>query len=256
MDDWAPQGSVDAVNRGLLYGHGCFETIRVAGDEAPLLRQHEARFLATAARLGFGVPPAGWLAHRIRTSKGQPDRVVRIVLTCTATSRGYAPPRSPQLVSFTESFAVPDPFHGNLEVGIQRVLGGDPLPGAKHVSRLGQVLSHPSRTDEYCADDSLLVDDKGFLVEALAANILVHLDGAWLTPDLTSGGVAGTFRAWLLERGAAQQARMHVGMLARCTSVLLVNSVRGYMPVSRVEYFGQYEHGATRKLMSDHPIPW
>lgn len=254
MVDWSREGSADAVNRGLLYGHGCFETVRLVDNRAPLLQYHEDRLNSTSVKLGFGKVPSGWLAQRLTGVDGPPDRVVRVVLTCAATGRGYAPPKLIERLWFAEGFPVPDsPDHG-LRLGIQRISCGDPLPGAKHLARLSQVIAHGGAGSSL--DDHLLVDERGCLVEALSSNVIVAMDGQWLTPDLKSGGVAGAFRSWLLGRGAIRIDRLHVGILERASALILVNAVRGYMPVQEVEYFGPYASQLATEFMRNHPAPW
>ena len=52
---WAEEGGLAANDRGLAYGDGLFETIRMQGQRGALLGRHQRRLLADAERLGITV---------------------------------------------------------------------------------------------------------------------------------------------------------------------------------------------------------
>lgn len=55
---WAEEGGLPAGDRGLAYGDGLFETIRMQGARGTLVGRHLERMARDAARLGIEVPPA------------------------------------------------------------------------------------------------------------------------------------------------------------------------------------------------------
>ncbi len=83
-------------------------------------------------------------------------------------------------------------------------------------------------------DDALLWNERGELTESTRANLLVCLDGRWLTPPVEAGLLAGTLRRRLLERGRVQEARLTTADLDRASDLLLVNSVRGFVRARRL----------------------
>ncbi len=50
-----------------------------------------------------------------------------------------------------------------------------------------------------------LWNERGELTETRVANLLVLLDGEWLTPPVECGLLAGTYRAWMLEQGLIRE---------------------------------------------------
>ena len=80
-------------------------------------------------------------------------------------------------------------------------------------------------------DDVLLWNRAGELTEATVANLVVRLDGAWFTPPVCCGLLAGTYRDHLLERGVLRERVIRREDLARCERMALVNSVRGWIAV-------------------------
>jgi para-aminobenzoate synthetase / 4-amino-4-deoxychorismate lyase len=75
-------------------------------------------------------------------------------------------------------------------------------------------------------DDVLLWNQRGEVTETTTANVLLELDGAWVTPPVRCGLLAGTMRANLLAQGAVQEAIVTAQDAARANSIRLVNSVR------------------------------
>lgn len=79
-----------------------------------------------------------------------------------------------------------------------------------------------------CRDDDevLLWNERGEITETTTANIVVELDGKWITPPVSSGLLAGTYRAWMLDHGLMCEKIIRFDDLARCTQIYVVNSIR------------------------------
>ena len=84
---------VSLANRGLQYGDGLFETLRVHRGEVPLWPRHLARLCEGAARLGIAVPEVAFVEARIaELVAGAEAGVLKLLLTRGDGGRGYAPP--------------------------------------------------------------------------------------------------------------------------------------------------------------------
>ena len=75
-------------------------------------------------------------------------------------------------------------------------------------------------------DDVLLWNEREELTESCIANIVLEIDGRLFTPPITSGLLAGVYRAWLLDQGTIEERVLHVSDLKTCDKIFLVNSVR------------------------------
>jgi para-aminobenzoate synthetase/4-amino-4-deoxychorismate lyase len=75
-------------------------------------------------------------------------------------------------------------------------------------------------------EDVLLWNENREITESCLANIVMEIDGEMVTPPVTSGLLAGTFRAWLIENGIIRERVTLVDDLTRCSKIYLVNSVR------------------------------
>ena len=60
--------------------------------------------------------------------------------------------------------------------------------------------------------------------------MVVELDGRKVTPPVSCGLLAGTFRDELLERGEIEEGIITLDDLRRADSICLVNSVRRWRP--------------------------
>ena len=89
----------------------------------------------------------------------------------------------------------------------------------------GALAAHPG------ADDVLLWNERGELTETCSANLVLEIEGRRLTPALSSGLLAGTFRDHLLERGEIEEEILPRTALGRATRLHLVNSVRRWCEI-------------------------
>ena len=85
------------------------------------------------------------------------------------------------------------------------------------------------------ANDVILFNERGEITESTIANVVVELDGEFVTPPQSSGLLAGTFRAQLLEEGKICERVIYKEELQRASSLFLVNSIQKWMPAVLIE---------------------
>jgi para-aminobenzoate synthetase/4-amino-4-deoxychorismate lyase len=78
------------------------------------------------------------------------------------------------------------------------------------------------------ADDVVLVDDRGRLIETTIANLAVLLDGRWWTPPLSSGCLPGVERARLLDDATLAERVLTTADLLRADGLAVLSSLRGW----------------------------
>ena len=94
----------------------------------------------------------------------------------------------------------------------------------KTTRRASYDAARASRPD---CDEVILWNERGELTEATASNIVLEHEGREVTPPVSSGLLAGTLRAHLLETGAIAEHVLTKDDLGRATRLWLINSVRG-----------------------------
>ena len=234
--DFIGTDRLEAADRGLTYGDGLFETLRVVGDVVPLWSRHVERLSASAARLRLPAPDTdAMLAEVRRLADGLDDAVARITFTAGLGPRGYA---RPGLVSPTTVIGVgplslaTDGYRDGIALRLcDTRLGDQPLlAGMKHLNRLEQVLAR-SEWDDARWQEGLMADLQGRIVCATAANLFAVRDGRLVTPPVDRCGVAGVARAEILATGDVGIAPLSMQMLLEADEVFLTSAVRGILPV-------------------------
>ncbi|HEX5679090.1 MAG TPA: aminodeoxychorismate lyase [Alcanivorax sp.] len=236
-----------AVNdRGLAYGDGLFETVRVTpAGEAPLWPRHRARLLGGAARLRLPIDPQAvdrCFADTLTAVPGGTG-LIKLIVTRGPGGRGYLPPAHPTPSLFAQHGTMPvwSPLlrREGIETGLcSEPLERDPLAGLKHLNRLPQVMAR-MEVARRGWHEGLLLDRRGCPLEATAMNLFALFGDTLWTPALDGAGVAGVGRDWLLARarqqGRAVQVRLRpLSHLRAADSVFLINSVAGVLPVRKL----------------------
>jgi 4-amino-4-deoxychorismate lyase len=254
----APIDVVPALDRGLAYGDGLFESIRFVGTVAPLWSRHMQRLATSCERLRLPVPDLAQLSREaLEVSRGLAQSVVRITLTRGIGERGYALPLSPQPRRIVAAFAPPqlsdDVYSRGVRVRLCDIrLAEQPLlAGMKHLNRLEQVLARAEWNDPAIAE-GVLCDIHGHVISATMANLFVLVDGVLLTPAVDRCGVAGVARAEVLATcPQAQVGPLTLDALLDASEIFLSSSVRGILPVHSL---GEriYAPGAVTRQLQQH----
>lgn len=80
-------------------------------------------------------------------------------------------------------------------------------------------------------DDILLYNERNELTEFTPGNLVVELNDELLTPPISCGLLAGTFRTHLLETGKIKEQIIHKSQLQNCSKIFLINSIRKWVEV-------------------------
>jgi para-aminobenzoate synthetase/4-amino-4-deoxychorismate lyase len=110
-----------------------------------------------------------------------------------------------------------------LAVAKEPVNSGDLFLYHKTTSR---TVYEKAKADFPEADDVLLYNERGEVTESCIANVVVELDGRKVTPPVSCGLLAGTFREELLATGEIEERVVILEDLKRATGVWLINSIR------------------------------
>lgn len=83
--------------------------------------------------------------------------------------------------------------------------------------------------------DVLLWNEEMELTEFINGNVVLEIDGKLWTPPVKSGLLAGTYRGFLLKQGKISEKTLKLADLNTCTKIWLINSVRKWVEVERIE---------------------
>lgn len=227
------------TDRGLAFGDGCFETVRLHNGSAPFWAQHKKRLLDGLAALRISVEEAyldQLLADALVQCAGA--GIFKVIVTRGVGGRGYSSQAAFDTCYYPRVFPLVTPdaskYKEGLRVGLctMRLARQPLLAGFKHLNRLEQVLAR-QEVDEKGWDEGLLLDEQHNPIELTAMNIFFRFADIWWTPALQASGVAGVARNWVLEQlKDAQLSEKPPNDLLFVDEAFACNSVAGILPVS------------------------
>ena len=194
----AADATVPALDRGVLWGQGLFETMRVYGGRVWALDDHLVRLRAGAEAIDVPIPEAEELARAIDavvSANDLSEAGTRITIT-----RGSGPV-DPQADPDASPNVIVTAWHLRdytelYDKGVALVTiagGGRPLAGLKTtsyvVSVAGRVIAKRAG-----AEDALFLGDGGRVLEATGSNLFVVEAGNLITPPLEEGVLPGVTR--------------------------------------------------------------
>jgi len=195
---------VHALDRGLQYGDGLFETIAIVGGTPRLLSTHLERLSGGCERLGIRPVARTLLEKDIAAVSGNGDAVVKLIVTRGPAGRGYRAARdgSPTRIAAgfdTEPGAFASALPGLRVRTCRTRLGRNAaLAGLKHLSRLEQVLARSEWQDD-AVGEGLMLDEFGHVVCGTQSNLFAVTAGRLVTPSVALAGVEGVMRRTVLE---------------------------------------------------------
>lgn len=240
-----PTEQIHILDRGLQYGDGLFETLRVQAGEIPLWPYHWRRLQTGCQRLAIPAPDESVLKKEVASLIASEQQVVlKLIITRGQGQRGYAVPVSCQPSRILILSEVLDYPRDNWRKGVriypcQTRLGSNPaLAGIKHLNRLEQVLAR----NEWSGPDyqeGLLCDMQAHIIEGTMSNIFWVKNQQLYTPDLSNCGVAGIMREIVIELAKQQSISINIGLwpateLVTADEIFISNSLIGLWPVSYI----------------------
>ncbi len=201
------QAMVSVFDRSFLYGDGLFETMLVVKGTPFRWAQHMERLQRGCEFLRLQVPfslaAIRGFADELIARNGMPDSLLRLTLSRGVGRRGYSPQgaeRPTLVMSLHPAPAVPprEPPLWRLVTSSFRLPANQPLAQFKTCNKLPQILAR-AEADATGADEALLLNTDGFVVEASSSNLFWVQDDAICTPALASGILAGVTRSVIFE---------------------------------------------------------
>lgn len=238
----SPHDAMPLDDRGLLLGDGLFETMLAVDGVLPRLTAHLDRMAAGSAVLNL--PFEREEAERlVRTAAPAEGRfAVRLTLTAGSGGRGLDRPAAPVPRLFaTAAPSAPPTTPATLVVAETRRNEGSPAARLKTLSYLDNVLAR-AEARAAGADEALMLNNRGQVACAGAANLFWIEDGRLFTPRLDCGVLAGVTRARLMASRPVEEVAVGIEALERADALFLTNSLIGARPVSRLgdRIFGEH----------------
>ncbi|MCP5160488.1 MAG: aminodeoxychorismate lyase [Hahellaceae bacterium] len=233
------------ADRGLMYGDGLFETIRVIDGSMPLKDWHVDRLLRGCEKLVIPITRDRideLFCHIFLSFQNEfvsASVVLKLVVTRGIGGRGYSEPDSVSPAVYVLLSPMPEYETDNYNRGIEsticeyRLSENRFLAGLKHLNRLDQVMA--SRELGSCPE-AFVLDQSGLVVEGTRSNLLLERNGVIYTPLIVGAGVRGVLVSWLKSNAPKigleiREASIDPDDLLTADGLAFANSVFGLWPV-------------------------
>ncbi|MHB8765660.1 MAG: aminotransferase class IV [Deferrisomatales bacterium] len=242
------EANVSAVDRGLLYADGLFETVRVYGGRAFRLAAHWKRLAASARALGLPVPdldPAAGIAQVLAANQ-LTEASVRLTLTRGSEPGGPRPAPGPE---GTPTLLVQArPLRPTLAAQAEAGLAGRRLPWPlrarglwlQNHKTLAYLPSVVALGQVPAGEEPILENTEGHLAEGATTNLFWVRGRRLFTPCPEAGCLPGLARALVLELapglGLETEAGFYpAGELLGADEAFVTNSVVEVLPLVAVD---------------------
>jgi branched-chain amino acid aminotransferase len=248
---FAPEAAkISVFDRGLLYGDSVFETLGTYHGRPFALREHLERLRRSAGLVFIDVPISdedfAEEIHQSIRSAGNDESYVRAIVTRGSGELGL----DPALAVTPQRIVIVTPLHRpareTYERGVkaityrtQRSTDETAAVGAKIGNYLVAVLATKEAKVEG-ANEALIVDRSGRLVEGATSNVFLVRGGAVTTPPESAGILPGITRKYVLLAAAQEGIPVEfacplVNELWTADEVFITSSIRQLLAVTQVD---------------------
>jgi branched-chain amino acid aminotransferase len=198
------EAKISVFDHGLLYGDGVFEGIRVYDGVIFLLKEHIDRLYNSAKFIKLNIPISKeeMIAAVVETVKRNraKNSYIRLVVTRGMGDLGLDPRKcsKPSIIIIVEQIQLVG--GAAKEKGVSAIIAStrrDSVSATTHeVKSLNYLNSILAKLEaiEAGADMAIMLDSRGFVSEAEAANLFIVRDGIIATPPTTAGILDGVTR--------------------------------------------------------------
>jgi branched-chain amino acid aminotransferase len=288
---------VSVYDRGFLYGDAVFEVLRTYGGRPFALGEHLARLRRSAERVFIALPVdeptlMAELDAALAAAAAAPDDspppaehagdsewYVRLVVTRGSGPLSLDPQTAtrPLRVILVEPVRPPprDTYVRGIALATtaaRRTVDGTAAAGAKVSNYLANLLALREAKSKG-AEEALIIDDGGHVIEGASSNVFTVKEGKVATPPESAGILVGITREYVIDAARhlgvnVDERELVLADVYGADEVFITSSIREVLSVVRVDgrTIGSGQPGPmTRSLhrrfrqavgVGDRPMPW
>lgn len=260
------QAVLSISNRGYKYGDGLFESMRWMKGELKYADLHADRIcrgMRTLKIEGYSEIDSYFLKDKVSelVRKNKIGQNGRVRLTIFRDSDGLYTPVSNQMGYSIEVNKVAESNYSHNKKGL--IVGVfddvtksiDILSNLKTCNSLIYVLAGVFKNQQKL-DETIILNNKGFLCEGMSSNIFVVYQNQIYTPALTQGCIAGVMRQVVMDIAQKNnleiiEAEVNPAILNEADEVFVTNASRGIqwvMGYNKKRYFNEISRFLLEKL--------
>jgi branched-chain amino acid aminotransferase len=203
-------------------GAGVFETIKTVNGQPWALSRHMRRALNSARRNDQPFPN---------------EELIRSAVAETILANPFVVGRLRLLFDADGSFRVTHQEYLEIEsaanLGVYQLIEKVSVPVEKRYPyrKNLEILADAKRAG---FDDYVLVNRDGLVTETAIANLILQIEGQWITPPLSDGVLPGVMRALLVEKNGVVVRPIRANQLDEIESGFVVSSLKIAQPIGRI----------------------
>lgn len=238
------EAKIGIIEPAVLYGLGCFTTIRLHAGKPRFFDEHWRRFTNNMQQLGIELTLTADTALAQIIELGRLNKVAEgaVRISCHPRYEGVD-----YMIFVTPPRRADPPAAYRVTLSSWPHPGASPLSAVKHNNyALFRSAHMEARAAEW--DECLLADASQHVIEGAISNFFwVDDEQCLCTPSIESGALPGVIRSKVLELFPAIRERTpHVDQLRRATEIFLTNSSFEIKPVNEID--GEKLAGASGEI--------
>jgi branched-chain amino acid aminotransferase len=247
----AASASVSVFDHGFLYGEGIYETMRTYHQMPFLFERHTKRLRQSAALIALPVTFSdadllSGIRDTMAAHAGIDEAYIRVLVTRGVGDLSYNPAATPDpsVIIIVKPFPYPPArtYTEGIRVSLVGVRRNHPQalnPMIKSNNLLNNALAMQEALRRG-ADEALMQNQAGDIVECSQSNFFIVRDGHVLTPPLSAGLLPGIRREFVLEIAdelglPAREARLTPADLWTADEAFITGTTREVTPVVAVD---------------------
>lgn len=207
---------------GWLRGNGVFETLRTVNGVAYAYSRHIARAVKSAQIAQIDLPALELIAQAVAQvikAEPYPDGVLRISFDANGQWAVVHLPYQPQNMPARVRIH-PDALIANGQM-IKSYPYGHRLAILEEAKLLG-------------FDEALVSNTDGNICEGAVSNVILKIDGRWVTPPTSDGILPGIMRELVIEHFGVAVTSIPLSRIDEVSSAILLGSLRISQPVASI----------------------
>jgi 4-amino-4-deoxychorismate lyase len=238
------EAKISAIDRGLMFAHGAFETFRISERSIFLHDEHFARLDKSLKALDISWTydknkHPGWIKDMSNKIPGDKDGRIRFCVTSGVNGR------QPNVIIY---LTLIDKLKSSEKKA--RILKSITRHKPEYFNSTGFRIKSLEYSYLYLArkelqDESyegILLSPENYVAEALTANIFWVKDGTIYTPPLSLGILAGTVRSWLMDNFDVEEKLAKQEELLQADEIFLTTGASYLISISQID--GVQKQGA------------
>ena len=246
------KGSISAVDHGIVVGDGVFETLKVIDGIPFAISRHLKRLTLSAQGLGIMLPDEDLVKEATEAVLEIDPIAERLRITWSSgpgplsSNRGSS--KGTLVVASSPGTNWPEAEKIHLSEWTRNE--NSALTGLKTTSYAENVRALQSANDKGCSE-AIFLNTSGWLCEGTGTNIFLVIDGVLVTPDLSSGCLAGITRELVIEMHAVTERKVSLSEVSMASEAFLTSSTRDVSPISCLDeiFFPDAPGPETTKIM-------